>query len=61
MNKDQVKGGVQAAKGKVEQAAGQLVGNKDLERKGKIDQLAGKAQTIAGDVKEDLKNVTKAS
>ncbi|WP_323001343.1 CsbD family protein [Denitromonas sp.] len=61
MNKYQVQGRAEAAKGKVEEVAGKIVGNKDLEQKGKIDQVTGKAQAIAGDVKADLKNATKAS
>lgn len=61
MNKYQVQGRAEAAKGKVEEVAGKLVGNKDLEQKGKIDQATGKAQAFAGDVKEDIKNATKAS
>jgi uncharacterized protein YjbJ (UPF0337 family) len=55
MNKDQVKGRIKQAKGKVKKAAGKAVGNKDLERKGKIQNASGKLQAKYGDLKEDVK------
>ena len=32
------------AKGRIKEAAGDLTGNKDLEREGKVDQASGKAK-----------------
>lgn len=58
MNKYQVQGRAEAAKGKVEYVAGKIVGNKDLAQKGKADEATGKVQAIAGDAKEALKRVT---
>lgn len=55
MNKDQVKGRVEEAKGKVKEIAGNLVGNKDLELEGKVQNTSGKIQTGFGDFKEDIK------
>ena len=55
MNKDQIKGRVEAAKGNVKEAAGKLVGNDRLRGEGKADQAAGKAQAKLGDVKNDVK------
>ncbi len=55
MNKDQVKGRVEEATGKVKEIAGKVVGNKDLERKGAIQGLGGKAQAAVGDLKADIK------
>ena len=55
MNKDQVKGRVEQAKGKVKEVAGHVVGNKDLELEGHIQKNAGKLGADLGDLKEDVK------
>jgi len=44
MNKDQVKGGLKRAKGKVQEVAGRAVGNKDLQARGGANQALGKTQ-----------------
>jgi uncharacterized protein YjbJ (UPF0337 family) len=54
MNKDQVKGRVEEAKGKVKKITGKITGDKALERKGKVEEIAGKAQAQYGDVKRDF-------
>lgn len=56
MNKDQVKGRLNEAKGKVKEVAGNLVGNKNLEIEGVVQKNIGKAQAKLGDVKSDLKS-----
>lgn len=56
INKDQVKGRVQEAKGAVKEVAGKLVGNEKLEVKGKVEKTLGKAQATFGDVKKDVKD-----
>ncbi len=56
MNKDQVKGRFEEAKGKVKEVAGNLVGNKDLEQEGKVQNAKGKVQAGYGDLKEDVKD-----
>ena len=58
MNKDQVKGRAQEATGKVKQVTGKAVGNKELERKGKVEKASGKLQAGYGDLKEDIKDST---
>lgn len=55
MNKDQVKGRVEQAKGKVKEIVGKTVGNKEMEQKGKIQNIGGKVQAGYGEVKEDIK------
>jgi uncharacterized protein YjbJ (UPF0337 family) len=55
MNKDQVKGRVEEATGKMKEAAGRATGNPDLEDRGTVQKVGGKAQKAYGDVKEDLK------
>jgi uncharacterized protein YjbJ (UPF0337 family) len=59
MNKDQVKGRVNEAKGTIKEAAGDLVGNDRLKVKGKVQKTLGKAQAKYGDVKQDVKDATK--
>ena len=56
MNKDQVKGRIKEAKGKAKEIAGKVVGNKDLEQKGKIENADGKIQAGYGDLREDIKD-----
>ncbi|WP_301101159.1 CsbD family protein [Propionivibrio sp.] len=61
MNKDQTSGRVTEAKGKVKEVVGNLVGNKDLELKGKVQNTRGKAQAAYGDAKADLKDAIKGN
>ena len=56
MNKDQVKGRVEEAKGAVKETTGKIVGNKDLEAKGMVQKVAGKTQAGYGEVKEKVKS-----
>jgi uncharacterized protein YjbJ (UPF0337 family) len=41
--------------GKVKEAAGNIFGNKTLERKGRIGKALGSVQAGYGDLKDDLK------
>ena len=61
MNKDQIKGRVNEAKGTIKEAAGDLVGNDRLKVKGKVQKNLGKAQAKYGDVKQDVKDATKGA
>ena len=54
MNKQQVKGRVDEAKGKIKEVAGHVVGNKDLEAKGNIQKNVGKVEAGLGDLKADI-------
>jgi uncharacterized protein YjbJ (UPF0337 family) len=55
MNKDQVKGRVREAKGKVKEIAGNAVGNRRVEAEGDAEQLAGKVQKTYGDAKNEAR------
>jgi uncharacterized protein YjbJ (UPF0337 family) len=55
MNKDQFRGRIKEAKGKLKKVAGKVASNKDLERKGKIQNASGKVQAKYGDLREDVK------
>jgi uncharacterized protein YjbJ (UPF0337 family) len=55
MNKDQVKGTVKQAAGKVQQKTGEAVGSEKHQVKGAIKQVEGKVQKGIGDLKENHK------
>jgi uncharacterized protein YjbJ (UPF0337 family) len=61
INKDQVQGRVDEAKGKVKEVVGKAVGNQELEAKGNIQKHIGAVQAKVGDIKEDLKKSVKSS
>ena len=48
MNKDQVQGHINEAKGAVKEIAGKLVGNEDLEQEGTLQKTAGKVESAYG-------------
>lgn len=60
MNKDQVKGRIKEAKGKAKEIAGKVVGNKDLEQEGKIENADGKVQAGYGDLRKTSRMPSKA-
>ena len=59
MNKHQVEGRVDEAKGKVKEVAGRVVGNESLEAEGMADQVKGTTQAGYGDAKEGAKDAAK--
>ncbi|RZL90789.1 MAG: CsbD family protein [Variovorax sp.] len=59
MNKDQVKGTLEKAKGSVKEAVGKAVGNEKLQAEGSADKVAGAVQKKVGDVKDAVNTVTK--
>jgi uncharacterized protein YjbJ (UPF0337 family) len=59
MNKDQIKGRVEEAKGSIKESVGRIAGKPDLEDRGTLQKVAGKAQKTYGDVKEEVKNASK--
>lgn len=54
MNRDQLKGRGTQAKGKAKEAAGKAVGNERLRTEGQIEQIGGKGQAVAGDIKRKI-------
>ena len=56
MNKDQLKGRIEQAKGSIKEATGALLGDDTLEAKGTIQKNFGKLQEKVGDVKQDAKD-----
>ena len=55
MNKDQVKGRVEQAKGAIKEGTGKALADRDLEAEGKVDKGVGKAKATYGDAKEKVK------
>lgn len=56
INKDQVKGRMKEAAGKVQETVGKAAGNTKQQIKGAINKTAGAAQAKYGDIKSDLKD-----
>ena len=61
LNKDQIKGRVNAVEGKFKEVVGKIVGNKGLESKGSAQKAVGLIQGTYGDFKEDVKKSVKGS
>ena len=59
MNKDQIEGRIEQAKGKVAEVTGKVIDNDQMEAEGKADQVAGKVQANFGDAKEAVKDKAK--
>jgi uncharacterized protein YjbJ (UPF0337 family) len=55
MNKDQIEGRKKEITGKIKEVAGNIIGDKTMEAKGKLKKQVGKAQAGYGDVKADVK------
>ena len=55
MNKDQVNGRAETAKGNVKEAAGKAVGDSKLQTEGVADQVKGKVQNTVGGLKDAMK------
>ena len=47
---------IDQAKGKAKEAAGDVTGNKDLEREGKTDRVAGEVKEKVGDAVDKVKD-----
>ena len=56
MNKDQSSGNIKQAKGQLKEVTGKVLGNKDLEYKGKAEKALGKVQESYGNLKKDIKD-----
>ena len=59
MNKDQVKGAVKDAAGKVQSKAGEMTGSTEQQDKGMAKQIEGKTQKKVGNAKEIMKDSVK--
>jgi uncharacterized protein YjbJ (UPF0337 family) len=55
MNKDQVKGRAEEAKGKVKEVAGNILGDDEMELEGNLEKNLGKVKAGFGDLKDNIK------
>ena len=60
MTSTHLKGHVKEAEGKIKEVTGKLVGNENLEAKGKAEKIAGKHEAARADLKEDIKKLADA-
>ena len=56
MNRDEIKGKAEKAKGFVKEKTGELIGNEELEAEGSAERIAGKARETLGKAKEKVKD-----
>ena len=59
MNKDQIKGTIKEAAGKVQKEFGKAVDSPKHQIEGGMKEVAGKAQKTVGNIKEDVKDARK--
>jgi uncharacterized protein YjbJ (UPF0337 family) len=57
MNKKQIKGRVIAVKAQIKEAAGRLIGNKAMERKGLAEKSVAHKKVLVEDLKEDFRKL----
>jgi uncharacterized protein YjbJ (UPF0337 family) len=55
MDREHVKGAADKAKGAIEDAAGKLTGDKELQTEGKIDKAKGSVHNAIGDAKDAIR------
>lgn len=56
MNKAQVKGRLEEAKGSIKETVGKVVGSTKIQTEGAVDKAAGKIEATYGDAKEKVKS-----
>jgi uncharacterized protein YjbJ (UPF0337 family) len=56
MNTDHIQGAADKAKGTVEDAAGKVTGDAELQAEGKFDKAKGAARSAIGDVKDTVRD-----
>jgi uncharacterized protein YjbJ (UPF0337 family) len=59
MDREHVKGAADKAKGTINETAGKVTGDKELESEGKLDKAKGDVHNAAGNVKDAVRNLTK--
>ena len=59
MNKDQIKGSLKEAAGKVQEKIGEVINSPEQEAKGIAKQVEGTVQKKAGDIKEAVSDAAK--
>lgn len=55
MNRKQIHGAINGAVGRVEEATGKLIGNRDLQRRGLSRRISAKSESLAGNAMAAIK------
>jgi uncharacterized protein YjbJ (UPF0337 family) len=55
MDKKNLEGGLDKAKGRIKETIGVATGDRELEGEGKLDNLKGKVKDVAGNIREGIK------
>jgi uncharacterized protein YjbJ (UPF0337 family) len=55
MDNDRIKGAVKQKVGEAKEAAGKVLGDEKLKRKGQAEEVAGKVQNIVGGIKDSVR------
>jgi uncharacterized protein YjbJ (UPF0337 family) len=58
VDKDEIKGKLEQAKGYVKEKAGEMTGNEDLEAEGEADKAAGSVREGYGEAKDKVREAT---
>ena len=61
MDREQIKGAADKAKGAIKDTAGKLTGDKKLQSEGKLDKAKGSARNLAGDVKDAARDASRTA
>jgi uncharacterized protein YjbJ (UPF0337 family) len=56
MDKKNLEGGLDKAKGRIKETFGVATGDRELEGEGKLDNLKGKVKDAAGNIREGIKD-----
>jgi len=56
MDKKNLEGGLDKAKGRIKETIGVATGDRELEGEGKLDNLKGKVKDVAGNIREGIKD-----
>jgi uncharacterized protein YjbJ (UPF0337 family) len=59
MDREHIKGAADKAKGAIEDTAGKLTGDKELQSEGKLDKAKGDVHNAVGNVKDAARELTK--
>ena len=59
MDKENIRGAAQTVKGEIEEVAGKVISDKELELRGKADQFAGAVRNAVGTVQDTVKDAVK--
>jgi uncharacterized protein YjbJ (UPF0337 family) len=55
MDNDRIKGAVKQKVGEAKEAAGKVLGDEKLKRKGQAEEVAGKVQNVVGGIKDSVR------